>query len=57
VRQAWPRQGSEFIAGAGQANPGKTPEALATGLYGALGRKYANDTFYGNEHMGTSKNA
>jgi hypothetical protein len=30
---------------------GKTPEALATGLYGVLGKKYANDTFYGNKHI------
>jgi hypothetical protein len=31
--------------------PGKTPEALATGLYGVLGKKYTNDTFYGNKHI------
>jgi hypothetical protein len=29
--------------------PGKTPEALAT--YGVLGKKYTNDTFYGNKHI------
>jgi hypothetical protein len=27
-----------------------TPEAPVTGPYGALGEKYANDTFYGNKH-------
>jgi hypothetical protein len=50
---AWPRQGGEFIAGAGQGTcyADKTPEALATELYGALGRKYANDTFCGNKHI------
>jgi hypothetical protein len=30
---------------------GKTPEALATELYGVLGKKYANDTFCGNKHI------
>jgi hypothetical protein len=42
---------AEFIVGAGQGYPGKTPQALATGLHGVLGKKYANDTFYGKLHI------
>jgi hypothetical protein len=51
--EAWPRQGSEFNCWGRPRNryAGKTPEALATELYGILGRKYANDIFCGRNHI------
>jgi hypothetical protein len=48
VRQASPRQGSELSLGRAS---GKTLEALSTGPCGELGKKYANDTFYGSNHI------
>jgi hypothetical protein len=51
--EAWPRQGSEFNCWGRPRNryARKTPEPLTTGLWGVLGKKYANDTFYGNKHI------
>ena len=48
MRQAWPRQGSELIARAG---PRQHAGSADNGLYGELGKKYANDTFYGSKHI------